>query len=155
MRIERALLVATCVLSLVGCVGPVGEEEALEVGSIEMYAAEIQPIVAERCASGGCHGRPERLLPLFAPGQYRLDPARTYYDEPLSDEELWANAERLSAFAHGERGVDSLALRKPLAEAAGGCFHEGGDVFRTTTDPGYRLMERWLATRGLALEEER
>jgi len=155
MRIDRALLPVTCALALTGCVGPVGDGEPLEVGSIEMYAAEIQPIVTERCASGGCHGRPDRLLALYAPGQHRMDPARTYYDEPLSDEELWVNAERLAAFAHGEDAPASLTLRKPLAEEAGGCFHEGGDVFRTTTDPGYRLMERWLATRGLVAEEER
>lgn len=155
MRSDRAAVVAACGVVLAGCVGPVGDEEPLEVGSIEMYAAEVQPVVTERCASGGCHGRADRMLSLYAPGQLRMDPARTYLDEPLSDDELWVNAERLAAFAHGEDGADSLALRKPLAEEAGGCFHEGGDVFRTTTDPGYRLMERWLGTRGLAPEEGR
>lgn len=156
MGAERVCCALACAATLLaGCLAPVGEGEPLQVGSVEVFAAEVQPVLAERCATGGCHGRPDRMLALYAPGQHRADPDRVYLDEPLTTEELWANAERLAAFAHGRDGVDSLALRKPLAIEAGGCFHEGGDVFRTRTDPGYRSIERWLSTRGAPAEGDR
>ncbi len=143
-----ARLVSLLALALLSaCTGPEAGGEPLGVGPMEVFAAEVEPVLEERCASGGCHGRAERPLCLYAPGQHRADPARLYLDEPLTDAEVEHNARRLAAFAHGVSGADSLALRKPLAREEGGCWHGGGDVFSSETDPGYRIVERWLATR--------
>lgn len=129
------------------CAGPGVGSEPLEVGAMERFTAEVEPVLEERCASGGCHGRVERPLSLYAPGQLRADRERLYLDEPLTAEELAHNARRLAAFAHGVEAAGSLALRKPLAQEEGGCWHGGGDVFADDTDPGYRAIAGWLATR--------
>jgi len=40
--------------------------------------------------------------------------------------------------------ANSNILLKPLAVAAGGAAHGGGDVFPNTSDPSYRLILQWL-----------
>ncbi len=114
---------------------------------MDTFAVDVQPHVESRCASAGCHGSVERPLSLYARGQYRADPARTFYDEPLTQTELEANAERLAAFAHGAHVDDCLVLTKPLAMAAGGVYHGGGDIFADADDPAYVAMARWLGRR--------
>jgi hypothetical protein len=39
----------------------------------------------------------------------------------------------------------SPLLRKPLAEAAGGEEHAGGDVFQDTNDSDYQTVLSWIA----------
>lgn len=131
--------------ALAGCEGPAGDGEPLRVGPMEAFAREVQPHLAERCASGGCHGTSERPLSLYASGVHRADPSRVHLDEPLTDRELAANARRLAAFAHQVAPERSLALRKPLAKRSGGCWHGGGEVFADRTDPAYRILDAWLA----------
>jgi hypothetical protein len=123
------------------------EYEPLEVGDLNAFAAEVEPVLEERCGSGGCHGRRGQPFAIYVPGAYRADDRRTYLDEPLDAAELEQNAWRLSACAHGEKAERSDALCKPLAVAAGGCGHEGGDVFADTRDSGYRAILAWLKTR--------
>jgi len=129
------------------CAGPSGDVEPLLVGDAARFAEEVQPVITERCATGGCHGRPDRPLCLYAPGQHRADPARLHLDEPLTSEEIGRNARRLASFAHGTGADGSLTLQKPLATGAGGCWHGGGDVFVDRSDPDYRAVRAWLATR--------
>lgn len=152
MRAERCQVAALALAFVAACTGPTPRHDPLLVGELEQFAGEVEPVLESRCASGGCHGREERPLALYAPGQYRQDPSRTYLDEPLTPAELSSNAQRLAAFAHGVAAADALAVRKPLAIDSGGCWHGGGDVFRDTTDPGYRAIARWLALRGAPLD---
>lgn len=144
----RALSIVA-LLACVACDGPSASHAPLAMGSMEMFEAEVEPALEAHCASGGCHGRSDRPLSLYAPGQHRMDPARLYADEPLSEEEVHQNAQRLAAFAWGVDGPDSLALRKPLSLEAGGCWHGGGDVFPDRSHPAYRAIERWLSTRSV------
>lgn len=140
-------------LALAGCVGPVGEVEALELASIELFAEEIEPDLELRCASGGCHGNAERPLSLYAPGAYRADPAATYLDEPLTAWEVRQNARRVSAFAHGDSAWSSLVIQKPLARSAGGVWHGGGEIYAETEDLACRALVRWLELRAPIDEE--
>lgn len=137
----RAELLA--LLVLVAC-GPSPGARPVGVGPLDEFARSVEPVLEARCAQGGCHGRPDRPLALYAPGVYRLDPARTHLAERLSEEEIERNAIRLAALVEAPPAEHSLALTKPLAVAAGGVHHGGGDVFADESDPDYRLMLRWL-----------
>jgi hypothetical protein len=138
----RPELFAILAALAVGC-GPPPGERPLRLGPLDEFERSVEPILQSRCGQGGCHGRPDRPFAVYAPGVYRLDPARTHIAERLSAEEIERNAERLAALAVAP-AEDSLALTKPLAVSAGGVHHGGGDVFVGDSDPDYRLMLRWL-----------
>jgi len=144
----RAIGLATCALLLLcaGCDGPGPDPRPWPVGDLEAFEQRVMPHLAERCASGGCHGDPDRPLSLYAPGAHRADPRRLHLDEPLTQEELVENARRVRAFALTAPVRDTLIVRKPLAPAAGGLWHGGGDVFADERDPGCRELVRWLRT---------
>jgi hypothetical protein len=139
-------LVALVLVSLTpyGCHGPDEGRVPLRMGSIEDFMVEVAPHVEARCAQGGCHGRPERPLSLYAPGVHRADPDRRYLDEPLHPEEHAENARRLAAFAQVCDPRRSVLLCKPLARSVGGCWHGGGDNFVDDTDPAHRALLGWL-----------
>lgn len=141
----RSLVLAIALLT--SSCGPAVGSEPLPMGDLASFEREVEPHLVERCASGGCHGRAERPLSLYAPGAYRDDPSRLFLDEPLTRAELEENARRVSAFALTEHARDSLVVRKPLALAAGGVWHGGGDVFLDDTDPACGALVRWLDAR--------
>jgi hypothetical protein len=102
---------------------------------------ELQPWLEARCATLDCHGDPGRPLRLFsetglrAPGVSR--------DATLTAEELEDNA--WSLFGVDDASADRhLAVTKPLARAAGGVHHVGGDVWTSRDDPAYRCLVGWL-----------
>jgi len=143
MRADLGTLVAPmlALAAVAGCGGPGAVSEAVPLGSIAAFERDVQPHLEARCAQGGCHGRPERPLALYAPGQWRRDPARTHLDEPLDPIELERNARALAALAVGCEPAESPALTKPLA---GGLWHGGGEVFADETDHGYAAIRWWL-----------
>jgi hypothetical protein len=55
---------------LAGCAGAVDDKETTDTDTVETdvgaptFAADVQPIFAQSCASGGCHGGPEALTGL-------------------------------------------------------------------------------------------
>jgi hypothetical protein len=116
------------------------------VGPLDRFSASIEPALELRCAQGGCHGRADRPFTLYAPGAYRMDPSRTNLAEPLTDAEVATNALRVAALASSGDPEGSIVLRKPLAIAAGGLHHGGGDVFLDRTDRDYLALREWLAS---------
>jgi hypothetical protein len=135
---------AVMVLLAAACVEP-PPPDAIPEGDLESFAATVQPVLDARCADPTCHGRPERPLRTYSPGRFRADPARTFLDEPLDDAELAANARMVAAFAVDSADVDDcLVLRKPLALAAGGCGHGGGEIFASRDDRELRALRAWL-----------
>ena len=121
------------------CAGPASGSEPLPNGDLARFVEEVQPYLTRDCASGGCHGRAERPYALFAPGQYRRDPARTHLDEPLDAIELDANARRTAAFAIGSRRTTRwwCASRSPFGAA--GC---GTAVARSGPSPTTKAARR-------------
>lgn len=149
---RRTLVTAAAAAAFSACVtfGCAEEPDPIQIprGDVDVFAADVQPIVDAQCANPSCHGRVERPLSLFSPGRYRMDPERTFLDEPLSRDELEMNARAVAAFATevAPEGVDGcLVLRKPLALAAGGCGHEGGVIWSSRDDREHRLVRGWLA----------
>lgn len=122
----------------------------LPVGDPAVFAARAQPVLDRRCAAP-CHAQPDRPLTIYSPGHRRADPARLHFDEPLTADELAANARALAGFAldpltAGEPITSCLVLCKPLSVAAGGCGHLVGPVFASADDRDYRGLRAYLDT---------
>ena len=96
------------------------------------FANTVNGVIGQRCAAGNCHGSPANSLYL------------TCGSTP--------QAVRWNYFAVGDYvSVDtgtSEILRRALSPAAGGVYHEGGTVFSTTDDPGYKALVAWATEKG-------
>lgn len=143
---------APLLLSLLACWSASGcladEHQAwvpLPAADLQTFAAEVQPILAARCANPSCHGMAGRPLEVFAPQRHRADPADLHRDLPLTEAELAANFFRASAFLLDGRGpADCPLLTKPLAESAGGVAHVGGAQFYDTDEVEYARLLAWI-----------
>jgi hypothetical protein len=95
--------------------------------TFERFINDVQPVLAEHCAGGQCHGSPinnfflscgnteeEKRWNYFVTVQYITDPVAT-----------------------------SELLRRPLAMRRGGSYHEGGDVLESTANSAYKRLADW------------
>ncbi len=143
MSRARALTLFTAVLT--GCVVDVGPPVPLPQGDVDAFRATVQPILALRCGDPTCHGRTDRPLEIYSAGRHRSDPSRVFLEEEVSAEEVAANARNVAAFALDAASPDQCAvLTKPLARAAGGQWHGGGEIFPSRDDREYRAVLAWL-----------
>lgn len=98
----------------------------------ESFAANVNPVLGKSCAASNCHGSPANSLQL------------TCGDTP--------ELVRWNYFAASDYvSVDppsSELVRRPLAPASGGTFHEGGVVFSSTSDGDYRAVLQWATEKG-------
>ncbi|HTE56684.1 MAG TPA: hypothetical protein VK698_37785 [Kofleriaceae bacterium] len=109
----------------------------------QAFTRDVQPIFEARCATLDCHGVEGRPLRLYAETGLRLrDDLR---DLPMTDEEVIANVRSAEGVDPGARPDLNLILRKPLAEAAGGVQHEGGDLWLSRDEPQAACVVAWLA----------
>lgn len=148
--LHRALALS----ALCGALACVGEQAPVSLPELDAgrYDSEVQPFVAASCASLDCHGVRGRPLRLYSELGLRRDDAlrlravsEASEPEPLSSAELADNIEAFAALVPAlSPGDEWLALSKPLAQAAGGGEHVGGDLFADRDHPGYRCLERWL-----------
>jgi hypothetical protein len=108
----------------------------------DSYARDIQPIFEARCGTLDCHGVAGRPLRLYAETGLRArDDLR---DLPMTNDELLANVRAVEAIDPGSAFDEGMMLRKPLAEAAGGVAHEGGDVWQERDEPQASCVIAWL-----------
>lgn len=110
-----------------GLLGAELTDDPADAVSYKRFVERVQPVLRKRCAGSSCHG--SEIVDLFL-------------NCGDSDAELRSN------FAFATRYVSEIAatselLRRPLAVAGGGVFHEGGDVFANTEDPDYKVMLDW------------
>jgi hypothetical protein len=84
------------------------------------------------CASANCHGTSSNEL-YFLCGS---DPAQLDWNY-FSASQYVSNPPQASEL-----------IRRPLAPAAGGSFHEGGAIFQTASDPNYQAFETWAKQHG-------
>lgn len=143
------LLAGVLAAGAAGCLGE-APPEALPPLDAALLRARIQPILERDCARSSCHGDPGRPLRLYGRSSLRL-PGRVP-GTPIDDAELAANLAMMRGFLVGVADPgDSLVLRKPLAEAAGGAPHAGAeDPYPSRDHPAYRLLACWLAGGGPA-----
>lgn len=100
----------------------------------EDFAAfnRVNQVLGESCAAGNCHGSPGNALYL------------TCGDTP--EQKRW-NYFAASDYLAVDTDSSEL-LRRTLAPAYGGTFHEGGVLFSSTDDPGYRAIRQWAEAKG-------
>lgn len=145
VKLVPLMLLASCATS--GLDAPAAEQTL----DREYFRCNVQPVLAVRCSYPACHGSARRPLALFAPGRMRYQVAWDRPKEPLTAAELGQNFAIASGFASTAATGDALLLVKPLDTSAGGYFHRGadlyreGDVFLSKDDPGYQILERWIA----------
>ncbi|HET8938442.1 MAG TPA: hypothetical protein VFN67_33590 [Polyangiales bacterium] len=101
-----------------------------DADSLNRFAESVAPVMRERCAGSSCHGSSHADLYLTcgsseAEVRWNFELSLRYLDEVAASSEL---------------------LRRPLADSAGGVFHEGGDVFPDVNDPGYKALLAWAQT---------
>lgn len=139
------VIVAGAVL-YAACVSGPGETRYVEAAAdYELFAEIVQPVLTERCANPSCHGNPDRPLQLFAIHQHRLDPALTFTDLPLTEEEIRLNYQRALVFVSYHPSIEKCPLiSKPLAESAGGVWHGGGVQFYEPSEPQCDAIRTWL-----------
>lgn len=141
----RSLVLWLFPLLLVGCVVEAGPPTPLPQGDLDAFAANVQPIMASRCSDPTCHGRVDRPLEIYSIGRHRSDPTRVFVEETLTADELADNARNVAVFMLEAASVDECAvLVKPLARAAGGSWHGGGEIFPSRDDREYRAVRAWL-----------
>lgn len=140
--LRRAL---ACVAVLAGCAGPSATEtDPLPMADAAYYEAHVQVVVGYGCGSLDCHGDPGRPLRLYARDGLRL--RAELRGEELTAEEAALNAQAFLGIDPAPSAIDAhVALLKPLAEAAGGLPHVGGDVWESRDDDAYRCVYGWLA----------
>jgi len=107
------------------------------------FATTIQPILDSRgCSQQGCHYRDKNDPNTGGPGgSFRI------YDcvgNSCTPDQSLANYDSASGMADIANPTGSKLLTKPLALAAGGIQHLGGDIFPSTTDPDYVAMLGWI-----------
>lgn len=96
------------------------------------FVAAVGGVVGSSCAAGNCHGSPANSL---------------YLTCGSSDEQRRWNYFAMSDYVSVE-APGSEILRRALAPAAGGTFHEGGSVFDSAEDAGYRALLDWAVEKG-------
>lgn len=121
--------VGDCVNELIEPPGIDLTGDPLDPASFERFVEDVQPILRARCAGGSCHGNPLADLYLTCGDNSR---------------ELRLNYELAVRFLD-EVPASSELVRRPLAQLAGGVYHEGGDVFADVSDPEYRELLGWAA----------
>lgn len=137
-------MAATLALFGAGCgeVDP-GEEEMVGQLDQTVFEATIQPILDSRgCSQAGCHYRDKDNPNSGGPGG-----SLRIFDctgNTCSPEQLLANHDSAAGMANLSNPTTSKLLTKPLALAAGGVQHLGGDIFMSATDPDYVAALGWI-----------
>jgi hypothetical protein len=91
------------------------------------FTTGTQQIIAQNCAAGDCHGNLVNAL-YFTCGNTPQEVRWNYF----------AASQYLSATPE-----QSEILRRPLATAQGGSYHEGGPLFSSVQDPNYQTILQW------------
>ena len=69
----------------------------LPVGDAAVFVAQAEPVLERHCADATCHADADRAFALYSPGRRRADPERQFLHEPLTADELAANARAVAA----------------------------------------------------------
>ena len=123
----------------------VGAPVQLGVRGQASYAREVHAVIEARCGTLDCHGDARRPLRIYAETGLRLrDELR---GQPLTPEELADNLRAIEAIDPGAAAEEHLLVRKPLAVAAGGQKHLGGELWATRTAAAPTCLVAFLSGR--------
>lgn len=96
------------------------------------FSSSVNRVLGESCAAGNCHGSPANSLYLTC-GDSAAQRRWNYF---AASDYVAANPEQ------------SEILRRILSQSEGGTYHEGGTIFSSDGDPGYRAILAWATEKG-------
>lgn len=149
-RFWRALTVALSLLALT-CQSELDAGAKSAVLDEPFFRCRVHPVLIKTCAQLACHGNGTRYFRLFGRNRMRLGGTEAQRNSLILPAERCHNFEAASAFVDASEPDDSLLLRKPLEQSAGGYYHGGasqfgaGDVFSARTDPDFKVLAEWVA----------
>ncbi|HEY5922251.1 MAG TPA: hypothetical protein VIV11_11300 [Kofleriaceae bacterium] len=114
---------------------PAGFNAATYTGNANFgkFKSDIQPVLVDKgCTSSNCHGAPQSDF---------------YITCGDNDEQIAFNFSQAWSFVNNPVD-DSQLLRVPLAVAAGGRGHTGGDQFADADDDDYKTLRDWAQAVG-------
>lgn len=120
------------------CTSELGSDSAFDPNQeptapdFEQFQSEVNPILGKRCSASNCHGSPANSL--------RLTCGTT------SEQVRW-NYFAASDYVSKD-AASSEILRRTLAPSAGGTYHEGGALFPSLDDAGYKALLAWATAKG-------
>lgn len=124
------------------CAEPLGTDAAFdperppEGADYGTFRVRVGAMLGERCAGSSCHGSPANSLYLTC-GETEAQLRWNYF----------------AASDYVSLDPDSSEIvRRVLDPAAGGSYHEGGVVFRSTEEPEYQDLLAWATERGGPLQ---
>ena len=128
-----------------GCVVDSQTETWENAPDPELFLEVAMPVLSLTCANPACHGNPTRPFEIYAVNMHRVDSDSVHSDYPLTQKERWLNYQRTVAFVVGaETPEDSVLLRKPLSEEAGGMGHTAGSQFQDESNNDYQALLEWV-----------
>jgi hypothetical protein len=140
------------VLALSGCQSRLTDDAPLSKELDEAYfRCNVQPILSKNCSMLACHGTPDRYFRLYARNRLRYGIAgeaqRNAFLNPL-ERQLNYNAAR--AYIDLNVVDNSLLLKKPLEQDAGGYYHGAtklgtSNVFAHIDDSEYKILVKWAS----------
>ncbi|HEX7671789.1 MAG TPA: hypothetical protein VF395_19480, partial [Polyangiaceae bacterium] len=97
-----------------------------------IFQSRVNPVLGATCAAGNCHGSPSNSLYLTC--------------GKTPEQERW------NYFAAGDYvsadPESSELLRRTVSSSSGGTYHEGGTLFQSPQDSGYRAILDWATKKG-------
>jgi hypothetical protein len=109
------------------------EAAAMARPGFNSFRVAVQPLLESKgCGAGSCHGAPQSDF---------------YITCASNERQLAFNFQQTHSFISPTID-DSPLLRVPLAVAAGGRGHTGGDQFASTTDDDFERLREWAAEVG-------
>ncbi|MBX3128343.1 MAG: PD40 domain-containing protein [Polyangiaceae bacterium] len=96
------------------------------------FSQQVAPVLAQSCAAGNCHGNASNSL---------------YLTCGASPEQVRWNYFAASDYVSVDAPASEI-VRRVLAPAQGGTYHEGGALFESASDPGYQAILKWAEAKG-------
>jgi hypothetical protein len=145
-----ALLPATLLIAI-ACTQANVETDPPEL-DFAAFRCRVQPVLVKQCAAPACHGNGDRYFRLYARNRLRFGVGDLERASPLTEAEVRANYDAARALVTGLGAAeDSMLVKKPLEEEAGGYYHGATQTFRTQgynvfvdqADPEYEIIRDW------------
>lgn len=96
------------------------------------FLEKVQPVLSKSCSAASCHGNDVADLSLTCGD-----------DEPQQKWNAWIAAQFVASTPEA-----SELVRRPLDPSRGGVYHEGGVVFSSPDDEGYKALVAWAKSAG-------
>lgn len=146
----RVLLGAGALLLGFGCQGELTADANVATLDEPFFRCRVQPVLTKNCSAFACHGDAKRYFRVYARNRLRLGGNEAERNALLRDTERAFNFASASGFVDQAHADESLLVKKPLDEKAGGYYHGGaelfgkGDVFGSRQDAELEVLANWI-----------